>query len=435
MFLEQKINQMISGNKSIKVALIGAGKFGSMFLSQIPSTRGIKVSKICDLNIEKAKQSCLDVGWSEDLISNTVFSESAKDTIKSDDVDVVVEATGSPGSGIVHARECFKYGKHVIMVNVEADVLAGAFLSKEAKSADVVYSMAYGDQPALTIEIIEWARSSGFNVTAAGKGTKYLPEFHFSTPETVWNYYGLTKQEAEMAGMNPKMFNSFLDGTKSSLEMAAIANASEMSVPDDGLLFTPCGMDDLARKLKPENKNGVLKYDGQVEVVSSVHRNGKPVYKDLRWGVYAVLQAPNDYAASCFKQYGMNTDDTGEFSAMYKPFHLIGMELNTSIFSAALLKIPTGQTKSFLGDVAATSKKKLSKGSTLDGEGGFSVWGKLIPAKKSLKLNALPIGLAHNLKLKRDIEKNKILTWNDVQFDLNDEIIIYRKNMERQFKL
>jgi Predicted homoserine dehydrogenase len=277
--------------------------------------------------------------------------------------------------------------------------------------------------------------SSGFNVTAAGKGTKYLPEFHFSTPETVWNYYGLTKQEAEMAGMNPKMFNSFLDGTKSSLEMAAIANASEMSVPDDGLLFTPCGMDDLARKLKPENKNGVLKYDGQVEVVSSVHRNGKPVYKDLRWGVYAVLQAPNDYAASCFKQYGMNTDDTGEFSAMYKPFHLIGMELNTSIFSAALLKIPTGQTKSFLGDVAATSKKKLSKGSTLDGEGGFSVWGKLIPAKKSLKLNALPIGLAHNLKLKRDIEKNKILTWNDVQFDLNDEIIIYRKKMERQFKL
>ena len=293
MFLEQKINQMISENKSIKVALIGAGKFGSMFLSQIPSTRGIKVSKICDLNIEKAKQSCLDIGWSEDLISNTVFSESAKDTIKSDDVDVVVEATGHPGHGISHARKCFQYGKHVIMVNVEADVLAGAYLSKEAKSANVVYSMAYGDQPALTIEIIEWARASGFNVTAAGKGTKYLPEFHASTPDTVWNYYGLNKEEAEIAGMNPKMFNSFLDGTKSSLEMAAIANASEMCVPDDGLLFTPCGIDDLAKSLKPRDKNGVLKYDGQVEVISSVHRDGKPVYRDLRWGVYAVLQAPN----------------------------------------------------------------------------------------------------------------------------------------------
>ena len=152
--------------------------------------------------------------------------------------------------------------------------------------------------------------------------------------------------------------------------------------------------------LKPINKNGVLKYDGQVEVVSSVHRDGKPVYRDLRWGVDAVLQAPNDYAASCFKQYGMNTDDTGEYSAMYKPFHLIGMELNTSIFSAALLKIPTGQTKSFLGDVVATSKKKLLNGSYLDGEGGSTVWGKLIPAEKSLKLNALPIGLANKLKLK-----------------------------------
>ena len=434
MFLELKINELIENNKTVRVALIGAGKFGSMFLSQVPSTKGLSVSTICDLNIDKAKQSCREVGWSEDLILNTNFLDNSEEAINRNDVDVVVEATGHPGYGIFHARKCFQYGKHVIMVNVEADVLAGAYLSKEAKSANVVYSMAYGDQPALTIEIIEWARASGFNVTAAGKGTKYLPEFHASTPDTVWNYYGLNKEEAEIAGMNPKMFNSFLDGTKSSLEMAAIANASEMRVPDDGLLFTPCGMDDLAKSLKPRNKNGVLKYDGQVEVVSSVHRDGKPVYRDLRWGVYAVLQAPNDYAASCFKQYGMNTDETGEYSAMYKPFHLIGMELNTSIFSAALLKIPTGQTKSFLGDVVATSKKKLLNGSYLDGEGGSTVWGKLIPAKKSLKLNALPIGLANKLKLKNDIVEDNIITWDDVEFNINNETISYRKKMENQIK-
>ena len=352
-----------------------------------------------------------------------------------DDVDVVVEATGHPGHGISHARKCFQYGKHVIMVNVEADVLAGAYLSKEAKSANVVYSMAYGDQPALTIEIIEWARASGFNVTAAGKGTKYLPEFHASTPDTVWNYYGLNKEEAEIAGMNPKMFNSFLDGTKSSLEMAAIANASEMCVPDDGLLFTPCGMDDLAKSLKPRDKNGVLKYDGQVEVVSSVHRDGKPVYRDLRWGVYVVIEAPNNYTTSCFQQYGLTTDTSGKYTAMYRPFHLIGLELNISIFAAFILNKATGSPISFSSDVVAVAKRNLKAGQFLDGEGGYTVWGKLFPAAKSVRKKGLPIGLANHIKLKNDIIAGNIVKWQDVEIDETSPIVLLRRKMEQRLKV
>ena len=434
MFLEKKINELIDNKKTVNVTIIGAGKFGSMFLSQAPYTKGLNVFTICDLNIDKAKKACREVGWSEDQINNTIFTEDFEKAINDDEVDVVVEATGHPSSGIKHARTCFKYGKHVIMVNVEADVLAGPSLSAEANSAEVVFSMAYGDQPSLTLEIIEWARASGFKVTAAGKGTKYMPEYHYSTPKTVWDHYGLTLDEAEKAGMNSKMFNSFLDGTKSSLEMSAIANASGLNVPNNGLLFPPCGMDDLASLLKEKNKGGILEKNEQVEVVSSLERNGRPVFKDLRWGVYAVLQAPNEYAASCFKQYGMNTDQSGEFSAMYKPFHLIGMELNTSIFSAALLKLPTGQTKYFKGDVVSVSKKNLKKGEKLDGEGGFTVWGKLIPASTSLNLKALPIGLANDMFLKNDIDKDKIITWNDVEFDSNDEIISYRHQMENKFR-
>ena len=434
MFLEKKINELIDNKKTVNVTLIGAGKFGSMFLSQAPYTKGLNVFTICDLNIDKAKKACREVGWSEDQINNIIFTEDFEKAINDDEVDVVVEATGHPSSGIKHARTCFKYGKHVIMVNVEADVLAGPSLSEEANSADVVFSMAYGDQPSLTLEIIEWARASGFKVTAAGKGTKYMPEYHYSTPKTVWDHYGLTSDEAEKAGMNSKMFNSFLDGTKSSLEMSAIANASGLNVPNTGLLFPPCGMDDLASLLKEKNKGGILEKNEQVEVVSSLERDGRPVFKDLRWGVYAVLQAPNDYAASCFKQYGMNTDQSGEFSAMYKPFHLIGMELNTSIFSAALLKLPTGQTKYFKGDVVSVSKRNLKKGEKLDGEGGFTVWGKLIPASTSLNLQALPIGLANDMYLKNDIDKDKILTWNDVEFDTNNEIIRYRHQMENKFR-
>tara|TARA_X000000950_G_scaffold153084_1_gene188109 strand:+ start:393 stop:1700 length:1308 start_codon:yes stop_codon:yes gene_type:complete len=434
MFLEKKINELIDNKKTVNVTLIGAGKFGSMFLSQAPYTKGLNVFTICDLNIDKAKKACREVGWSEDQINNIIFTEDFEKAINDDEVDVVVEATGHPSSGIKHARTCFKYGKHVIMVNVEADVLAGPSLSAEANSAEVVFSMAYGDQPSLTLEIIEWARASGFKVTAAGKGTKYMPEYHYSTPKTVWDHYGLTSDEAEKAGMNSKMFNSFLDGTKSSLEMSAIANASGLNVPNNGLLFPPCGMDDLASLLKEKNKGGILEKNEQVEVVSSLERDGRPVLKDLRWGVYAVLQAPNDYAASCFKQYGMNTDQSGEFSAMYKPFHLIGMELNTSIFSAALLKLPTGQTKYFKGDVVSVSKRNLKKGEKLDGEGGFTVWGKLIPASTSLNLQALPIGLANDMYLKNDIDKDKILTWNDVKFDTNNEIIRYRHQMENKFR-
>ena len=434
MFLEKKINELIDNKKTVNVTIIGAGKFGSMFLSQAPHTKGLNVFTICDLNIDKAKKACREVGWGEDQINNVIFTEDFEKAINDDEVDVVVEATGHPSSGIKHARTCFKYGKHVIMVNVEADVLAGPSLSAEANSAEVVFSMAYGDQPSLTLEIIEWARASGFKVTAAGKGTKYMPEYHYSTPKTVWDHYGLTSDEAEKAGMNSKMFNSFLDGTKSSLEMSAIANASGLNVPNNGLLFPPCGMDDLASLLKEKNKGGILEKNEQVEVVSSLERNGRPVFKDLRWGVYAVLQAPNEYAASCFKQYGMNTDQSGEFSAMYKPFHLIGMELNTSIFSAALLKLPTGQTKYFKGDVVSVSKKNLKKSEKLDGEGGFTVWGKLIPASTSLNLKALPIGLANDMFLKNDIDKDKIITWNDVEFDSNDEIISYRHQMENKFR-
>ena len=434
MFLEKKIDELIDNKKNVNVTLIGAGKFGSMFLSQSPYTKGLNVFTICDLNIDKAKNACREVGWKEDQINNVIFTEDFEKAINNDEVDVVVEATGHPSSGIKHARECFKYGKHVIMVNVEADVLAGPGLSEEANSAEVVFSMAYGDQPSLTLEIVEWARASGFKVTAAGKGTKYMPEYHYSTPKTVWDHYGLTSDEAEKAGMNSKMFNSFLDGTKSSLEMSAIANASGLNVPTNGLLFPPCGMDDLANLLKEKNKGGILEKSEQVEVVSSLERDGRPVFKDLRWGVYAVLQAPNEYAASCFKQYGMNTDKSGEFSAMYKPFHLIGMELNTSIFSAALLKLPTGQTKYFKGDVVSVSKRNLKKGEKLDGEGGFTVWGKLIPASTSLNLKALPIGLANDMYLKNDLDKDKIVTWNDVEFDSNDEIISYRHQMENKFR-
>jgi predicted homoserine dehydrogenase-like protein len=416
----------------VRVGLIGAGKFGSMFLSQVPTTQGLVVAQIADLDPAKAQAACRGVGWDSELIQQTTFTDDAEKMMQSGGIDVIVEATGNPVVGFHHAREAIRNGLHIIMVNVEADVLVGGLLAEEARRAGVVYSMAYGDQPALTCELVEWARATGFEVVAAGKGTKFLPSYHGSTPDTVWDHYGLTSEEAAAAGMNSQMFNSFLDGTKSALEMAAISNATGLRPPSNGLLFPPAGMDDLAHVLRPTSEGGKLESKGMVEVVSSLERDGRPVFKDLRWGVYVVIEAPNDYAAACFRQYGMNTDATGRYSAMFKPFHLIGLELNISILSAALLNKPTGATLDFTGDVVATAKRTLKAGEVLDGEGGFTVWGKLFPSQTSLQIGGLPIGLAHGVKLKNDIAEGVCVRWEDVDIDTTSEVVLARLKMENK---
>ena len=411
----------------IGVAVIGAGKFGSMFLSQAPTSPGFRINVIADLDVERARDACRHVGWDEDRIAACAFTEDGAEAIGRDDVEVVVEVTGNPAAGIRHALTAIDAGKHIVMVNVEADVLAGPALAARARSAGIVYSMAYGDQPALVAELVDWARATGFQVIAAGKGTKYLPDYHAVTPDGVWQHYGLDPARARAAGMNPQMFNSFLDGTKSSIEMAAIANATGLAVPSDGLLFPPCGVDDLPAILKPKTDGGVLEGKGMVEVVSSLNRDGSVVERDLRWGVYVVIEATNDYTASCFEQYGMRTDASGRFAALYRPYHLIGLELGVSVLSAALRGEPTGATTSFRGDAVAVAKRGLKAGERLDGEGGYTVWGKLWPAARSLAHEALPIGLAHGVTLNRDIAEGEAVRWSDVAIGDNQAVSLRRE--------
>jgi predicted homoserine dehydrogenase-like protein len=416
----------------VRVGLIGAGKFGSMFLSQVPTTPGLEVAAIADLSPDRARQACRNVGWTEARIEATRFVDDAGAMIASPDVEVVVEATGHAPAGIAHARRAIREGKHMVMVNVEADVLAGPLLAREAEAAGTVYSLAYGDQPALICELVDWARACGFPIIAAGKGTKYMPEYHASTPDTVWGYYGLTPEQARVGGMNPQMFNSFLDGTKSGIEMAAVANASGLTPAPDGLVFPPVGTHEMAEMLRPGNA-GTLHHSGQVEVISSVHRDGSPVVNDLRWGVYVVFEAPNDYAKRCFQEYGVVTDSSGRVSALYRPFHLIGLELNVSILSAALRKEATGAPTGFRGDVVSTAKRDLRAGEVLDGEGGACVWGKLMTAADSLRHGGLPIGLANRVPLVRDVPAGRPVTWDDVRIDTTDSAYRYRREMEAAF--
>ncbi len=412
----------------VRAALIGAGKFGTMFLAQVPTIAGLEVAVIADLDPERARTACRTAGWDDARLAATRITDSGVAAARAD-VDVVIEATGHPQAGIAHALAAFDAGNHVVLVNVEADVLAGPALAARARAAGVVCSMAYGDQPALVAELVDWARAAGFEVAAAGKGTKYLPAYHHVTPDDVWAHYGLTPDQAAAAGMNPQMFNSFLDGTKSAIEAAAMANACGLAVPEGGLGFPPCGVDDLAHVLRPEALGGRLARDGMVEVASSLERDGRPVFRDLRWGVYVVLKAPNDYAAACFGQYGLPTDATGRYAAMYKPFHLIGLELSVSVLSVALRGEPTGATRGWAADAVAVTKRALPAGARLDGEGGWTVCARAVPAATSARDALLPIGLAHDVTLTRAVAADTVLRMDDVALDTTTQAAALRAEM------
>ncbi len=430
MNLHRLLKQREERGTPLRVGLIGAGKFGSMYLSQVRHTPGVRIVAIADLSPQRAREALRTVGWSDSSIAMLRFFDDARRMIDEPDIDIVIDATGSPAAGIAHVLACCEQRKHIIMVNVEADALAGPLLAQRAHEAGIVYSLAYGDQPALICELVDWARASGFEVIAAGKGTKYLPEYHASTPSTVWKYYGLSEDDARSGGLNAQMFNSFLDGTKSAIEMCAVSNATGLHAPE-GLAFPPCGVDELATVLRPHSEGGVLHQRGQVEVISSLHRDGSPVFRDLRWGVFVVFSGGSEYVERCFKEYGLVTDPSGQYSALYKPFHLIGLELGISVASVGLRGEPTGAPIGFNADVVATAKRDLAPGDMLDGEGGATVYGRVLPAQESLRLQGLPLGLAHHLRLQRAVAAGQPVRWDDVEIDESMPAVAFRRTMER----
>lgn len=448
MNLHRLLLQRQAAHNPLRIGLIGAGKFGSMYLAQARVTPGIHLVAIADLSVARAREACARTGWPAEAIDAPTFARAARAgtthigddalaLIESPLVDIVIDATGSPAAGIAHVLACCEQHKHIVMVNVEADALAGPLLARQAEQAGIVYSLAYGDQPALICELVDWARAAGFDVVAAGKGTKYLPGYHQSTPDTVWGHYGFTPEMVAQGDFNAQMFNSFLDGTKSAIEMAAVANATGLTPSSSGLQFPPCGVDDLARLLRPRDEGGQLEHGGQVEVVSSLERDGRPVFRDLRWGVYvtfrAAARAQRDYVERCFKEYGIVTDPSGRYAAVYKPSHLIGLELGISVASVGLRREATGAPTAWRADVVATAKRDLRAGEMLDGEGGHTVYGKLMPAADSLAVGGLPIGLAHRVVMKRAVAAGQPVCWSDVDIDWNSPAVQLRREMEAAF--
>ena len=428
MSLYQALLHRHAADKPIRLGLIVAGKFGSMFLAQALKLKGIQIIAIADLSVSAARSNLQLVGWPEEALqarsadearqSGQIYlTEDVDELISCPFIDIIIEATGNPISAVDHIVASFAQNKHVINVTVEADAFCGAGLAKRAEEYRVLYSLAYGDQPALTAELVDWARCCGFQVMAAGRGHIWQPEYRLSTPETVWEHWGLSKEQAERGRLNPKMFNAFLDGSKPAIESAAIANACGLNVPETGLSYPAGTIDEIPQLMRPKQDGGVLEKAGMVEVISSLKPDGSHVGYDIRKGVWVCLQADTDYIKTCFEEYKVVTDDTGQYCALYKRWHLIGLELGMSVAQIGIRGEATGTPAQFIGDVSAAAKGRLEAGTILDGEGGSTVYGALRPAVLSVQKHYLPLGLCTGARLKRAVECDEILTWDDVELD------------------
>jgi predicted homoserine dehydrogenase-like protein len=444
MNLYAKLLERQAAGKPLRIGLIGAGKFGAMYLAQVPKTPGIHLAAIADLSPQNARSNLERVGWAPERYSASSLEAALKSgaTHVSDDwealvshplIDIVVEATGNPLAAVEHALAAFRFAKHVVMVTVEADAMCGALLARRAKEAGVVYSLAYGDQPALICDLVDWARAAGFSVVAAGRGHKWLPHFAQSTPETVWGHYGLTPEQARIGGLNPKMFNSFLDGSKPAIESTAVCNATGLTPAPEGLLYPPASVDDIPNVMRPRSEGGTLHHKGQVEVISSLEANGTPISYDIRFGVFVVFEGETEYIRNCLKEYMVRTDSSGRYACLYKRWHLIGLEVGISVASVGLRHEPTGRATGFRADVVASAKRDLKAGEVLDGEGGYTVVGKLMSAKSSLEIGALPLGLAHGVKLMNPVAAGQAVRWRDVAIDESSTAAKVRREMERLF--
>lgn len=444
MNLYAKLREREAQGKPLRVGLIGAGKFGAMYLAQVPKTPGLHLAGIADLSPANAKTNLQRVGWKAERYAapslDAAFSsglthvgEDWQALIAHPMIDIVVEATGHPISAVEHALAAFRNGKHVVMVTVEADAMCGPLLARRAAEAGVVYSLAYGDQPALICDLVDWARASGFNVVAAGRGHKWLPHFAQSTPETVWGHYGLTPEQAKIGGLNPKMFNSFLDGSKPAIESTAVCNATGLTPAPYGLMFPPASVDDIPNVMRPIAEGGHLHHRGQVEVISSLETDGRVIPYDIRFGVFVVFEGETEYIRNCFKEYMVRTDSSGRYACLYKRWHLIGLEVGISVASVGLRGESTGSATGFRADVVATAKRDLKAGEILDGEGGYTVMGKLMPAETSLKIGALPLGLAHDVKLVNAVAAGQPVRWADVVVDESIHAVKIRREMEQMF--
>lgn len=410
--------------RPVRVGLIGAGQMGRGMVAQIQQIKGMEVIAVADIVTENAVAAYRNAGVPEDRIVRSnrlsdaqtaaqkgswVVTEHAEIVLQLPQVEAVIDATGVPDIGAKVAYQAIQNQKHIVMLNVEADVTVGAILNKMAQSAGVIYTGAAGDEPAAIMELYDFADAIGFDVIALGKG-KNNPMRLDANPDSA-------KEEAEAKGASPKMLASFQDGTKTMVEMNCVANATGFTPDKTGMHGPSATLEELSRMFTLQEDGGILSQKGVVDYV-----------KGVAPGVFAVVTSEQEEVRREMQYLKMGD---GPHFTLYRPYHLTSLETPLSAARAVLLGEPTiAPLGAPVAETVAVAKKDLQAGDCMDGIGGFTFYGLLHTLEEAKKANALPIGLIdRKTKLKRDVKKGEVLTFDDVELN-DDSFIVHLRHLQ-----
>lgn len=436
----ERLTELEEQGKQIKVGIVGTGFLGSGIVHQIYQMKGMSASVLADINIEAAIKAYLKnkVDRSQVVIAENV--RTAKDAvyrgkpvvtedpeiIPETGVDVIVEATGVPEIGAKIALKSILNRKHIVMMNVEADVVIGPILSKFAKSCGVVYTIAAGDQPGVICEMYDWAISLGLKVVVAGRGTVLPPGGRKLTPEEV-------KDEARKFGLSPKMLTSFKDGTKSQIEMAGVANMIGF-LPDVRGMHEPfASVDELVNVFALQEQGGILERERVIESANCYTPEGKYVVQGQVFpGVFLIVTTEHPGIINSLNYHWSTRGYTGPNYPLYRPYHLCAIEVPRSIAKAYLYHEAIGAAQKIWAEAITLAKKELKKGEILDGAGGATVYGLVEKAQIAKQERLLPIGFANGGRLKVDVSEDEPITWDMVEVDTDSFLFKLRKLQDEE---
>lgn len=420
--LARELKAREDSGKPIKIGLIGSGEMGTDIVTRASMMSGIDVAAIADIRIENATKA-VDLAYQEEGHTTVVTTtddlnaaiesgkvgvvEDAHLLLESGHLDVVIEATGLPGVGAELGIKAMEQGKHLIMMNVEADVTIGAYLKSQADKLGVVYSLGAGDEPSSCMELIEFVSAMGHKVVAAGKG-KNNPLNIDATPDAY-------QVEAETRNMNARMLVEFVDGSKTMVEMAAIANATGLIPDKPGMHGPAAGPKELATTLIPQKDGGVLSDAGRVDY--SVGAGVAP-------GVFVIAEAEHPRIWERMTDLKMGE---GPYFSFIRPYHLTSLEVPLTCAKAVLHgKADMVPLDTPVAEVCAVAKKDLAVGETLDqiGEYCYRAW--IMEVQEAKAASAVPCGILAGAVVTQPIPKGALITHDNCQPPADSKIVQLR---------
>lgn len=426
--LPSKLLSLEESNNPIRVGIVGIGQQGRGLVAQLLGTKGMRPVIICDIDLSNATSAFSKAGLSNEcfIITNKdevadqallsgkfVVTEDMSLIARSNFVDVVVEATGVPEIGAKFAYKAIHCYKHVVMLNVETDVTIGPLLKRYADQKDVVYTGSAGDEPGAVIELFNFSTVLGFDVRILGKGQNHKIDRE-CTPDKV-------ADEASKFNMNPKMLCSFKEGSKTMVELTAIANATGLICDVRGAHGPSSNIDGLNQIFLLKSEGGILNRYGVVDYVNGVAP-----------GVFAIVshKDPEINESMCYMRMGNGPNYT-----LFRPYHLCSLETPLSIAAAVIEKAPTIVSKGKpICETIAIAKRDLKTGEMLDSIGGYTVYGMIEIFEKAKEIKALPLGLVNSkTKVIRDIKKGEVIDYSSVQLDSSSFIAQLRAEQDKTF--